>query len=141
MADSDVTLGPLTSVAEFNVLDGLGEPIDRSMWVAAADSEELNFPEGVALASLAIDGAPGSMWHTAWFEVVPPPHPHFLEIDMGQAHEISGFRYLARQDSGLDGRVADYRLFVSVDGVNWGQPVSTGTLANLDSEQEVLFTP
>ncbi len=141
MADSDVTLGPLTSVAEFNVLGDLGEPIDRSMWIAEADSEELVFPGGVALASLAIDGASASMWHTAWFEVVPPPHPHFLQIDMGQAHEISGFRYLARQDAALDGRVADYRFFVSVDGVDWGQPVSTGTLLNVDTEQEILFTP
>jgi hypothetical protein len=36
---------------------------------------------------------------------------------------------------------AEYRFFVSVDGINWGQPVSTGTLLNVDSEQEILFTP
>jgi len=140
VADSAVQ-GPFTSIAEFNVLDESGEPIDRSGWAVEADSEELVWVGG-APAALAIDGVTISMWHTAWFEVEPAPsHPHSLEIDMGRAHAVSGFRYLPRQDGSFDGRIADYRLFVSVDGVTWGEPVAAGTLANTDAEQEIQLAP
>jgi hypothetical protein len=50
---------------------------------------------------------------------------------------VSGFRYLGRQDGSLDGRVAAYRFFVSVDGEQWGEPVAAGTLADSAEEQEV----
>jgi hypothetical protein len=136
VADSDVTGGPLTSIAEFDVLGADGQPLDRRSWIATADSAEPTYVGG-APAPLAIDGQPGTMWHTPWFQVVPPPHPHFLQVDMGQAHTLSGFRYLARQDGALDGRVAAYRFFVSADGVDWGQPRAAGTLANSDQPQVV----
>jgi hypothetical protein len=140
VADSAVQ-GPFTSIAELNVLDESGEPIDRSEWAIEADSEELVWVGG-APAALAIDGVATSMWHTAWFEVEPAPaHPHSLEIDLGRAHAVSGFRYLPRQDGSLDGRIAEYRLFVSVDGVTWGEPVAAGTLANTDAEQEIQLDP
>jgi hypothetical protein len=138
VADSAV-LGPYTSVAEFNVLDGSGNPIDRTGWVASADSEELVWVGG-ARAGFAIDGDSITMWHTAWFQVVPTSHPHRLDVDLGAFHEVSGFRYLGRQDPSLDGRVANYRFFVSVDGVEWGEPVASGTLENSTAEQEVRFT-
>jgi hypothetical protein len=136
VADSAVQ-GPYTSIAEFNVLDGDGAIIDRASWSASADSEETIFVGGAG-AHYAIDGVAISMWHTAWFEVDPPPsHPHTLEIDMGSLHDVSGFRYLGRQDGSLDGRIAEYRFFVSVDGAEWGAPVAAGTLADSAEEQEV----
>jgi hypothetical protein len=135
VADSAVQ-GPYTSIAEFNVLDGDGAVIDRSSWSASADSEESVYVGGAG-AHHAIDGEAISMWHTAWFEVEPPPHPHTLQVDMGSLHDVSGFRYLGRQDGSLDGRVAAYRFFVSVDGVQWGEPAAAGTLANSAEEQEV----
>lgn len=136
VADSAVQ-GPYTAIAEFNVLDGDGASIDRSSWQARADSEETVYVGGAG-ARFAIDGEAVSMWHTAWFDVdPPPPHPHTLDIDMGSLHAVSGFRYLGRQDQSLDGRVAAYRFFVSVDGVEWGDPVVAGTLENSTAEQEV----
>jgi hypothetical protein len=136
VADSAVQ-GPYTSIAEFNVLDGAGLPIDRASWLASADSEETLYVGGAG-AHYAIDGESISMWHTAWFEVdPPPPHPHTLEIDMGSLHDVGGFRYLGRQDGSLDGRIAAFRFFVSADGDEWGEPVATGTLANSSDEQEV----
>jgi hypothetical protein len=140
VADSDVSAGPLTSVAELNVLDAEGEPIERSEWDITADSEELVYVGG-AQAQYAIDGVIATMWHTPWFEVEPPPHPHFLEIDMGQAHSIGGFRYLPRQDGSLDGSIAGYRFFVSSDGVEWGEPVASGTFPSSAVEQEVRLAP
>jgi hypothetical protein len=140
VADSDLSAGPLTSVAEFNVLDAEGAPIDRAEWVVTADSEETVYVGG-AQAEYAIDGLPTTMWHTPWFEVEPPPHPHFLEIDMAQAHSVGGFRYLPRQDGSVDGSIAGYRFFVSTDGVEWGEPVASGTFPSSAGEQEVLLAP
>jgi hypothetical protein len=130
----------LTSVAEVNILDAEGEPIDRDEWDVTADSEELVYVGG-AQAAYAIDGEVATMWHTPWFEVEPPPHPHFLEIDMGQAHSVGGFRYLPRQDGSLDGSIAGYRFFVSSDGVEWGEPVASGTFPSSAVEQEVRLAP
>jgi F5/8 type C domain len=136
VADSDVTAGPLTSVAEFDVLGADGQPLDHSGWIASADSAEPTFVGG-APAAMAIDGQPATMWHTAWFQVVPPPHPHFLQVDLGQPQTLRGFRYLARQDGAPEGRIAAYRFFVSADGVDWGEARVTGTLANTDQPQDV----
>lgn len=140
IADSDLTAGPLTSVAEFNVLDAEGEPLDRAGWSVEADSEEQVFVGG-AQAGYAIDGEPTTMWHTPWYEVEPPPHPHFLDVDLGEPRSIGGFRYLPRQDGALDGGIAAYRFFVSVDGVEWGEAVASGTFPSSALEQEVRLTP
>jgi hypothetical protein len=140
VADSDVSAGPVTSIAELNVLDAEGELIDRAEWDVTADSEELVYVGG-AQARYAIDGIATTMWHTPWFEVEPPPHPHSLEIDMGQPHSIGGFRYLPRQDGSLDGSIAEYRFFVSSDGVEWGEPVAAGTFPSSAVEHEARLGP
>jgi hypothetical protein len=136
VADSDVTQGPLTSIAELDVLGSNGQPLDHTGWVATADSAEAVYVGG-APPAMAIDGLPTSMWHTPWFQVVPPPHPHFLQLDLGTAQTVSGFRYLARQDGAPDGRIEAFRFFVSADGVDWGQPVLAGTLSDTDQPQDV----
>jgi endo-alpha-N-acetylgalactosaminidase len=97
---------------------------------------------GGAFARLAIDGVPTSQWHTAWFQVNPPPaHPHTLEVDMGALHAVSGFRYLGRQDGFRDGRIERYRFFVSSDGIEWAEPVASGSLDDSSVEQEVRLLP
>ena len=136
VADSDVTQGPLTSIAELDVLGSNGQALAHTGWVATADSSESVYVGG-APPAMAIDGMGTTMWHTPWFQVVPPPHPHFLQLDLGKAQTLSGFRYLARQDGSPDGRIAAYRFFVSADGVEWGEPVVAGILADTDQPQEV----
>ncbi|MEY2936940.1 MAG: hypothetical protein RL033_7689 [Pseudomonadota bacterium] len=49
---------------------------------------------------------------------------------------MTGFRYLARQDVSV-GRVADYRFFVSADGVLWNQPILAGRLQDSALPQDV----
>jgi hypothetical protein len=135
-ADSEFNGGPLTAAAELEVFGADGEVLDRTGWVATADSAEPAFFGG-APAALAIDGQPTSIWHTAWFQLAaPPPHPHFLQLDMGQPRSVTGFRYLARQDASV-GRIADYRFFVSNDGVEWGEPVLAGRLQDTALPQDV----
>ena len=54
---------------------------------------------------------------------------------------MSAFQYLPRQDGSPNGRIAQFEFYVSLDGVNWGTAVATGTLANVATEQEVGFAP
>lgn len=102
-----------------------------------ADSQELVGENGAA--ANAFDGDPNTIWHTAWL-TNSPPAPHEIQIDMGTSHIVSGFRYLPRQDGGVNGRVGQYEFYLSQDGVNWGTAVATGTFANSASEQEVQFS-
>lgn len=139
VADADVNLQPYTSCAELGILDEAGAPLDRTGWVATADSEEKEFAGG-APARLAIDGDPVSMWHTEWSNTaIRPPHPHFLQVDLGTPRAVGGFRYLPRQDGSLDGSITDYRFYVSDDGVEWGAPVAQGRFDATIDEHEVRF--
>jgi hypothetical protein len=136
VADSAFNGGPLSAAAELDVFGADGQVLDRTGWVASADSAEPLFIGG-APAALAIDGQAASVWHTAWFQLAaPPPHPHFLQVDLGQPRNVTGFRYLARQDASV-GRVADYRFFVSVDGVLWNEPIVAGRLQDSALPQDV----
>lgn len=140
VADSEFNGGPLSAAAEFDVFGADGQVLDRTGWVASADSAEPLFVGG-APAALAIDGQAASVWHTAWFQLAaPPPHPHFLQVDLGQPRNVTGFRYLARQDASV-GRVADYRFFVSEDGVSWNEPIAAGRLQDSALPQDVRIPP
>ena len=57
---------------------------------------------------------------------------------MGAVQSVGGFRYLPRQDT-ANGRVANYRFYVSADGVNWGNPIAAGTFSNTAAAQTVTF--
>lgn len=56
-------------------------------------------------ATYAIDGKPGTIWHTQ-FATGVATHPHELVIDLGEKRTVTGFRYLARQDGGWNGAFA-----------------------------------
>ena len=84
---------------------------------------------------LAIDGDPGTLWHTRWQGTVPK-HPHELQIDLGKATAISAVTCLPRQD-GVNGRIAKYELYISAKRKAWGKPVAAGTFADAATLQTV----
>ncbi|MBX3015411.1 MAG: discoidin domain-containing protein [Caldilineaceae bacterium] len=133
---SEVSGYPWSSMAEFYVLDSRGAPLNRSAWVVTADSQELQGENGAA--SNIADGNIATIWHTQWQGANPPP-PHWIVVDLGGDYQISGFRYLPRQSS-TNGRIGNYRFYVSTDGVNWGGPVAQGTFPNTTDEQTVGVT-
>ena len=102
-----------------------------------ASSEETEDEDGRAVR--AFDGNPNTYWISRWFSNPAAP-PHDLQIDLGSAQSIQGFRYLPRQDAYDIGNVGMYEFYVSGDGVNWGSPVATGTFTNSKAEKEVLFS-
>ncbi len=112
--------------------------LPQSSWtLQAVDSEELVGENGAAVN--AFDGDINTFWHTQW-SGGSPPYPHRLDVDLGAVYDLTGFRYLPRQDGQLNGRVKGYAFYLSTDGVNWGSAVATGVFPDSAVEQEVLFT-
>lgn len=132
---SEVNGNPWTSAAEFNVLDGNGALISRTGWTVTADSQETAGEDGRAVN--VSDGNTSTIWHTQW-QAASPAHPHWLVVDLGAAYTVGGFRYLPRQNA-ANGRIANYKFYVSTDGVNWSGAVAQGTFPNSTAEQTVTI--
>jgi hypothetical protein len=77
-------------------------------------------------AIFAIDGRPDTLWHTNWTEKLAK-HPHELVIDLGARYKITGFRYLARQDSGWNGTFAETKFYVSDSPDKFDAPAAVAT--------------
>lgn len=123
------------SVIAEEVYEALVDPrAVKSGWsVVSASSEQ----PGEGPAKHAIDGDPATYWHTQW-SPNSPRHPHELVVDMGKTQSITGFRYLPRQDGGVNGTVAEYEFSVSLDGTNW-TVVSSGRFAHTAGPTRVRF--
>ena len=140
---SEVNSNPWTSMAELNVLGTLqiapGNLIPQTNWLASVDSQEVVFAPRAGTKSF--DGDPSTFWHTQWSDIEPdPPPPHEIQINLGAVYNVSGFRYLPRQDGAQNGWVGQFEFYVSSDGSNWDPAVFTGTFGKNASEKEVLFT-
>jgi hypothetical protein len=113
--------------------------LSQGAWkLHSVSSQELVGEDGAAVN--AFDGDAGTIWHTEWFE---GSLPHQISVDLGANYVLEAFRYLPRPYTGsnwqTNGRIKDYQLFVSVDGVNWGSAVAVGTFANTAEEKEITF--
>ncbi|MEU4195176.1 endo-alpha-N-acetylgalactosaminidase family protein [Kribbella sp. NPDC026611] len=130
------TGGQATITGEATVLPPGIVPQSR-ITVAAVDSEDV--ATGGA-ATMALDGNPSTIWHSAWSEVsTPAGFPHFMTLDLGSTYQVNGLSYLPRQ-SGTNGMFKGYELYVSTDGQDWGTPVATGEFPNSTAVQRVNFT-
>lgn len=129
--------GPWTSAAELNV--GVANRLAQSgMSVAFVDSQDA--ATGGAAANV-LDGNSSTLWHTAWSAVNPdPPHPHEIQLDLGRLYSTTCLNYLPRQ-SGVNGRIASYEIYVSVDRTSWGTPVRTGSFTNSAADQLACWVP
>ena len=141
-AINSIGAGPWSAAGAFTIGAGsAGEAgtialIPRTGWrLHYVDSQELVAENGAA--TNAFDGKPTTIWHTQYKGTLAPM-PHELQIDLGKAYSVKGFRYLPRQDM-ANGRIARFEFYVSADGQQWGAPVATGTLNNAASEQQIAF--
>ena len=126
------------TVTVLNNSGGGGGVISQGTWsLGFTDSEETVGQDGAAMN--AFDGDPSTYWHTEWFQSNPVP-PHEIQINLGGIYDISGFRYLPRQDGIKNGTISQYEFYVSFDGIDWGSPVAAGTFAANTTEKEVLFS-
>jgi large repetitive protein len=129
-----------SSVAELQVFTTGDVALSRSGWEITADSEETD--DQNAPASAAIDGDTATFWHTEWEpapdDVNDAALPHHLDIDLGSAQVITGFSYLPRQ-SNANGRVKDWKFYVSSNGTAWGTAIDSGTFPSGTALQKVSF--
>ena len=111
------------------------EPLPRTDWTATASDASPGYP-----VNNILDGNPGTIWHSR-FEGTPAPLPHTVTIDMKAARDISGLRYLPRQDGNPNGRIGQFSVATSLDGVVYSDPASTGTWADTADEKTIAFQP
>jgi alpha-glucosidase len=97
--------------------------VPSSALTVSADSQETLAEQGEA--SRAHDGLPTTFWHTQYTPTVIPL-PHWFQLDLPGTWWISGLRYLPRQDAGVNGTIADYRIEVLDTSGSW-QEVARGT--------------
>ncbi|MFN3241702.1 MAG: alpha-L-fucosidase [Planctomycetota bacterium] len=118
-ANRDVVLGTASETSRTFGLARLG-------WgVLDCSSEQADKGEG---AANAIDGDPDTIWHTRYAPDTPE-HPHHLTIDLGAAHDLTGFVYVPRKGGG-NGTIAAYEFFGSADGVTFTS-LAEGTFGNI----------
>jgi hypothetical protein len=126
---SSASYGGATATATLSVQAGAvgtNTPIPQSGWsLLSVDSQETTCGNYAAVNSF--DGKPATFWHTQFCPTTPGV-PHYIEINLGATYNISGFTYLPRQDGCSHGWISQYQFYVSADGVNWGNAVSSGTL-------------
>lgn len=92
------------------------------------------------VAKNAIDGRPRTHWHSNWQGGATKP-PHDLVLDLGATYDVTGFRYLARQDRGWNGSVARCELSVSDDPSAFGSRPMRTTLKKTRKAQEARGEP
>ncbi|MHB8961946.1 MAG: discoidin domain-containing protein [Saccharofermentanales bacterium] len=71
-------------------------------------------------AVLSVDGNPDTFWSNDYSPKKLPPH--HITIDLGSAVDVTGFKYLPRQDgySGPEnGNLGPYKIYTSTDNVNF----------------------
>lgn len=85
-----------------------------------------------------VDGDPATMWHTM-YSITLAKYPHWVDFDAAEQKVMKGFTFLPRQ-SGTNGWVKDYEIYVSQDGKNWGEPIHKGTFAANAELKRVMFS-
>jgi hypothetical protein len=96
--------------------------VAHSGMTATTDSTQGDYQGWCCFPSMAIDDDPGTVWHTSWSPITPLPHQ--ITLDLGSSYEVSGLRYLPRQDNNHNGVITSYTVSVSEDGTNFTQVVA-----------------
>lgn len=86
-------------------------------------------------ADKAMDDDPSTFWSTHCGDKAPK-YPHDLTVDLGTVYKISGFSYLARQDSS-DGAIQNYEVLAGLDPTKFGEPVAKGSFTTLKGWNQI----
>jgi len=91
----------------------------------------------------AMDGDPGTCWHSIWRGAVTTL-PHEFVVDLGEPREITGFTYQPRIHPAGKSAIKDYEVYLSdrpeaKKPLAEGTPVAKGTFAKNQGENVVLF--
>lgn len=90
------------------------------------------------------DGDLNTMWHTNWTN--PDKLPQYVTIDLGQVYNLSGIKYIPRQDGNTNGCITKYNISTSTDGQNYNtvasgewEPTSEAKIVNFDDKLQVQY--
>jgi parallel beta-helix repeat protein len=91
-------------------------------------------------AKKAFDGDQDSYWFTD--PNVESSSPPEIRIDLGATYSLSGFKYMPRTTGKYsgDGRIVEYRFYVTNDLNDWGNPVAAGGWDYDEQEKTVTFS-
>lgn len=130
------------STMEIGAKPGTGTRSDgtvpgKSTWKIAVSSERLpHYP-----ATKAFDGKDDTYWHSNYTDdginiLTHEKNPHWMEITLPEATEISGFAYTPRSDS-TTGLIRGYEFYISdSDSGEWLKATS-GTFSNDTGKKKV----
>ena len=106
--------------------------ISKEKWKVAGEFEDVERSEFI------FDGDPNTAW------TLRNNTPVDFIIDLGEKVNIGSFTYLPDQGRRNPGSIFNYEFFVSLDGKNWGNPVSKGEFSNIKNSplwQKKEFKP
>jgi len=129
------TINNMFSCTTCPSVDNCSNPaeLNKDEWsLIYVDSQEPN-----RLATNAFDGDNSTFWHTEW-KVTQPTHPHEIQIDLGRKYYIHQLGIVNRP-TGTNGRIRDYKLYLSDSKTNWGEPINSGTFENVSVPQPIKF--
>ncbi len=109
--DSGTKTSSPVSIAQFDV--------PKLNWVLKGEFESVD------QSRFIFDGNPETAWS------LKNKLPVDFVIDLAEVLNIAGFTYLPDQGRWNPGIINRYEFYVSVDGKNWGNPVSEGEFANI----------
>lgn len=84
--------------------------------IKATASSEQPGSGGEGPIHYALDGDTSTIWHTNW---TPSAHPHYATFEFNNPTQIDGYGYMNRQSGGANGRIKDYEIQVSDNGMDW----------------------
>ncbi len=105
--------------------DKLNDGISKAKWKVVSTSFDAAGRGGAG----AIDGKPGTLWHTHGDDGEHAP-PQEIVVDMGETVNVKGFTCLPRQDGCAHGMVDKYEFHLSADGKTWAK-AAEGEFANI----------
>ncbi|MGB0931088.1 MAG: discoidin domain-containing protein [Chitinophagales bacterium] len=79
--------------------------------------------DGTNVAANALDGNVETLFRTSG----NTPFPHELQIDLGSVRALTQL-ILTPPPSNVNGKLAEYEVYVSVDGEDWGEAQAAGLL-------------
>lgn len=97
----------IAAIAEMYLLDSNGERLSREPWtVVYADSEDTT--KGNHTADKTFDLQESTYWQTSPSELFP----HYIIIDLGDSHILTGYQYLPRMEKNVPGGINRFNLYV-----------------------------
>ena len=94
-------------IAEWYMLDEKGQRLSREPWtVAYADDEDIT--SGNKTADKIFDLQESTYWSTN----KGVQFPHYIVLDLGAEHQLSGFQYLPRVEEGAPESIRSYKIYV-----------------------------